>query len=171
MLTTMSLSRASSAGVAAAFAPCSDAQRSALPGVWVHTLRGKSARRTFAAIREPMIPRPRKTIRSTVSSGDISESSPTGRFDAQPPAAAQRARALAGGGAPAVAVPPGRPRQSAMGAARGMAPALGDQREGHLAQRLELAHHAVPAAVPSGAPGSPSQRILQDPQREFPLER
>ena len=40
MLTTMSLRWATSAGVAQAAAPRSAAQRSALPGVWVHTVRG-----------------------------------------------------------------------------------------------------------------------------------
>src|ERR1700691_3127578 len=67
MLTTMSLARATSPGVSTATASCSDAQAAALPGVCVQTVSGKPARATLAAIREPMIPRPRKPIRSGMS--------------------------------------------------------------------------------------------------------
>ena len=67
------------------------AQRSALPGVCVQTVSGKPARATLAAMREPMMPRPRKPMRS-----DMPESSTTGRFDAQPLARLERAGDLAG---------------------------------------------------------------------------
>jgi len=67
----ISLARATSAGVSAATtASCPDAQAAALPGVCVQTVSGKPARATRAAIREPMIPRPRKpTDRRSSSSG------------------------------------------------------------------------------------------------------
>ena len=65
-----------------ALAPCSAAQLSALPAVCVQTESGKPVRATLAAMREPMIPRPRKPIRSGLSFSGISESSSTGRFDA-----------------------------------------------------------------------------------------
>ena len=38
--------------------------RSALPGVCVHAVRGKPARAMLAAIRDPMMPSPRKPMRS-----------------------------------------------------------------------------------------------------------
>ena len=93
-------------------APCSARPASALPGVCVQTLSGKPAAATLAAIREPMIPRPRKPIRSLAGlpgcRAAIAESSPTGRFDAQPLARAQRAGRLAGQRAPVEQVAPGR---------------------------------------------------------------
>ena len=49
---------ASSTGVVACAAPCSAAHAAALPGVRVATVSAKPARARFAAIREPMMPRP-----------------------------------------------------------------------------------------------------------------
>ena len=82
MLTTMSLAAATSAGVGSASAPCSEAQLAALPGVCVQTLSGKPARATVAAIREPMIRRPRNPMRSAGAGALIAESSTTRGFDA-----------------------------------------------------------------------------------------
>src|SRR5258708_1205723 len=167
--TTISLAAATSAGVSCDLAPCSAAQAAALPGVWVHTASSKPARATLAAIREPMMPRPRKPMGSPW--GAIAESSPTGRFDAQPLPGRQRPGGLARE-LPAV-------EQVTAGQSVGAAPrppgavtaALGDQGEGHLPQRLELPHHAVAASPGPCSSGSAPPRVLEGAQREFPLER
>src|SRR5271155_5711047 len=166
MLTTMSLASATSAGVAHAEASCSDAQRSALPGVCVQTASGKPARTTLAAMREPMMPRPRKQIRS-----GIPESSPTGGFDAQPLARPQCAGGLARQAVAVELIAPPRSRLAAEGPGGGVAATLGDQREAHLRQRLQLADDAIAAAVHARAAGAAAQRVLDHAQREFPLER
>ncbi len=135
MLTTMSLAAATSAGVAAARAPCSAAQRSALPGVCVHTVSGKPARATLAAIREPMMPRPRKPMRSAPCSSRHPRILLHRGFDAQPLAGAQRARRAC----PAIGLcrragrVPCAPVAAAVAPRGRVAAALGDQREGHLA--------------------------------------
>src|SRR5208283_3788593 len=162
MLTTMSLTRATSAGVAWALAPCCSAQPCALPGVCVQTFSSNPARATLAAMREPMIPSPRNPMRSPAG---IAPSSTTGRFDAQPLRRLQPAGDLAGERAPVSA--PG----AAARARRPMAAALSDQREVHRLERLQLAHDAVAAAVPAGAAGAAPQRVLDHAQREFALER
>src|ERR1035437_6657271 len=171
MLMTMSLSAATAAGSAAAGAPGSAAHRSALPAVCVQTVSGKPARATLAAMREPMIPRPRKPTRSGVAGSGISESFPTGGLDAQPLPLCERARALAGQRRAVEQIATRCAGLSAGGAAGGVAAALGDQREGHLAQRLQLAHDAVAAAVRTRSAGAAPQGVLQDAQREFALER
>ena len=78
---------------------------------------------------------------------------------------------LAGSVRPSSRSRPHAPGSPPCGAARGMAPALGDQREGHVRQRFELAHDAVAAAMAPGAPGAAAQRVLEDAQRKLPLER
>src|SRR5271167_2525139 len=166
MLRTMSLRSATAAGVSNACAPCAEAQPSALPGVCVQTLRGKPARATFAAMREPMMPRPRKPIRS-----DMAESSSTGRFDAYPLAGLERAGELAGQSAPVELVAAALPRLAAVGPSGRVAAALGDQREGHLRERFDLPHDAVAAAMEPAAAGAAAQGVLGDAQREFALER
>ena len=52
-----------------------------------------------------------------------------------------------------------------------MTPALGDQREAHLAQRLQLAHDALAAAVRARAPRAAAQRVASDAHRKLTLER
>ena len=68
-------------------------------------------------------------------------------------------------------VPTRRARLAAVSAGRRVAAPLGDQREAHLVQRLELAHDAVAAAVPPGAARAAPQRVLDRAQRELELER
>ena len=59
---------------------------------------------------------------------------------------------LAGERTPVEQVAPARARPAAVGSARRAAAALGDQREGHLGERFELAHDAVAAAVRPAPP-------------------
>ena len=56
-----------SAGEEATSAPCSAAQACAVSAVRFQTTSSKPARRRFAAIREPMIPRPMKPTRSALT--------------------------------------------------------------------------------------------------------
>ena len=70
-------------GVDRATASCSAAHRAALPGVCVQTVSGKPARRTLAAIREPMIPRPRNPIRSGIREKSCPLKHPRGILSAQ----------------------------------------------------------------------------------------
>src|SRR5215203_3420121 len=67
-------------------------------------------------------------------------------------------------------VAPARAGFAAGGARRGVA-ALGQQRELHLLQRLELAHDAVAAALPAGAARTAPDGVAGDAQRELELER
>src|SRR5919197_1849598 len=60
---TTSAAAAASAGVPATAAPCSAAKASALARVRLKTVSSCPARLTFAAIREPMIPKPMKPTR------------------------------------------------------------------------------------------------------------
>src|SRR4051812_18976616 len=53
---------------------------------------------------------------------------------------------------------------------RGVAPALGYQREAHGSEGLELANDAVAAAALAGAPTTPPDRELADPNRQLALE-
>src|SRR5271165_3049803 len=173
MLTSTSLLRATSAGVAQAVAPCSDAQRAALPAVCVHTLSGKPARARFAAMREPMMPRPRNPIRSEgrATSSDMPASSPTRRFHAKPLAGAHRAGELPGERPPVELIVSATPWLTPLGPAGCVAAALGDQREGHLLERFDLSYDAVAPAVGARASRAPAQRIRAHAQREFALER
>src|ERR1700677_2376304 len=175
MLITTSLRCATSAGVESAVAPCSEAHVAALPSVCVQTASGTPACAMLAAIREPMIPRPRKPTTPTPPAALLSlscmpESSPTWRFDAQPLAGVQLAGALGWQQLPVEQVAPARPGGSALRATWRVAPALCDQRELHLAPRSELAHDAFPAAVQSGSAGASTQGVRAHAQREFPLE-
>src|ERR1700690_654690 len=96
----------------------------------------------------------------------LPEPAASGRFDAQPLPGAQRARDLAWQWLAVERVAPGRSRLAPGGAPRGVPAALGDQREGHLLQRLQLADHAVAAARVPGAAGAAPARVLHDAQRE-----
>jgi hypothetical protein len=60
--------------------------------------------------------------------------------------------------------------RASAGSARAVAPALGDQREAHLRERFQLAHHSVAATVASLAPRAAPQRVFNDSQRKFALE-
>ncbi len=63
------------------------------------------------------------------------------------------------------------PGLAPVGPAGRVAAALGDQREGHLLERFDLAHDAVAAAVEPRAARAAAQGIGADAQREFALER
>src|SRR3984885_10906031 len=182
MLTTTSLCSATSAGGDSALAPCSAAHAAALPGVWVQTFKGKPARATFAAIREPMIPRPRKPTEpnsggdscsagATLSFSGMSESSSAGGFNAQPLACVQDAGDLRSQRPTVQQIDPGHAGLAAVDAVGCMAAALGYQREGHLSECFQLAHYAVTAAVLSFPTGSVAQGVFDHPQREFALKR
>src|SRR5215212_6539295 len=66
-------------------------------------------------------------------------------------------------------VAPGSAVRSAVGAARGVPAALGEERERHLRARLELAHDAVAAVVPTGAARASPDGVARDAQRELQL--
>ena len=61
----------------------------------------------------------------------------------------ERAGGLAGQSFPVELIAPASTRSAALGPGRCVAAALGDQREGHLLERFDLARHAVAAAVES----------------------
>src|SRR3954468_9076041 len=137
---------AASAGVAAARPPCSDANRSALAESRVQTLSSRPAPARFAAIGQPMIPRPRKAMRS-----GLSMSTTSGCLDSKSVAGLQLPERLAGYLRPVQEVPTRLAGLAARGLGRAVAPALRDQRVAHRLERLELADHAVAAAVRAAA--------------------
>src|SRR5205085_5086914 len=119
-----------------------------------------------AAIGSPMIPRPRNATRS-----GFAMSATSGGLDSQPVAAPQRTGGL---GVHLLAVHEVAARGAGLaagGSLRTVAAALGDQRVGHLLERLELADHAVAAPVPAVAAGSAPHRVLDGTPRELELER
>jgi hypothetical protein len=69
MLMTTSPAAPTSAGVAATVPPCSAAHASAVERVRLKTVSSWPARARFAAIREPMIPRPTKPMRPGEEAG------------------------------------------------------------------------------------------------------
>src|SRR5688500_18085226 len=114
----------------------------------------------------PMIPRPTKPTFS------IPAMSATSRcLDSQPVAGAQYARRLARELLAVDPVPTPSAGLATVGAGRRVSAALGDQRVAHLGQRLELACHAVTAAVAPGAARAAPDGVLHRPQRELQLER
>src|SRR5262245_10360456 len=115
-----------------------------------------------------MIPRPQK---ATLRTSPSAISATSGGLDAQPVSGAERARRLRRQLVPVQQVPTRRARLAALGAGRGVAAALRDQREAHLVERLELAGDAVAAAVAAGAPRAVAARVRNRPQRELELER
>src|SRR3954447_17607232 len=109
-----------------------------------------------------MIPRPRNATRS-----GFAMSATSGGLDSQPVAAPQRTAGLR---ADLLAVHEVASRIAGLAAVRALRPLpapLGDERVGHLVERLDLADHAVAAAVRAG-PSRPSpHRVLDRPQRKF----
>src|SRR4051812_16234105 len=105
-----------------------------------------------------MIPRPRNATRS-----GFAISATSGGLDSQPVAAPQRTCGLGRDLLAVHEVAPGLARLASVRALRPVAAALGDQRVRHLVQGLELAHHAVAAAVLPGPAGTPADRVLHRP--------
>src|SRR3954470_6223900 len=116
-----------------------------------------------------MIPRPIHPRRSAIAPRSMSSSSRG--LDPQALALADRADRL-GLDRPAVdQVATALAVGAAVGAARRMAAALGQQRGGDAAaQRLHFAHHAVAAAMRPGPARAAPDRVLAHPQRELELE-
>src|SRR6266545_7022727 len=130
----------------------------------------------------PMMPRPQKaTRRPAPAPGDarcaaMSSSAPaisatSGRLDPQPVSGAEGAGRLRRQLVPVQEVPTRRAGLAALRAGRSVAAALGDEREAHLVECLELADDAVAAALPSRPAGAPPERVPDRPQRELELER
>src|ERR1700730_16097604 len=121
----------------------------------------------FAAIRLPMIPRPRSPIRSAgeaicsargaiCSTGGaicllMPESSSTGGFDAQTGALLELARELGWELLAIEQVPASLAWLFSRRSWGAMTSALRYQRQLHLAQRFDLAYHAIAAAPPAFA--------------------
>src|SRR5512133_667344 len=114
----------------------------------------------------PMIPRPANATRSRPAMSTTSRC-----LDSQSVAGAQRAGRLGRELLAVEQVPTPGARLATVGAGRGMAAALRDQRVAHLRQRLELAYHAVPAAPAAGTARAAPQRVLDRAKRELQLER
>ena len=134
------------------------AQASAVAAVRFQTVTSWPAARRFAAIRDPMIPRPRKAMRMRRS-----YAAPGGGPSPPPPGVSIRrrspgrrlARALGPESSPLSRLRPRAPSRAAARAARRVPAALGDQRQLHRRERLDLARDPVPAAV--GARARPSR--------------
>src|SRR5262249_45445373 len=116
------------------------------------------------AIREPMIPMPRKATRSAVAASSRG-------LDSEPVTWTQATRGLGREVVAVQGVPPGLAVAAAGGAARTVAAALGDQRVAHVGERFELAHDAVAAAMRAAPARAAADRVLDGPQRELALER
>src|ERR1700722_20258022 len=124
----------------------------------------------LAAMREPMMPRPRNPIRSDISAWGTSESSSARGLDAQPLSWGQRTGRLAGQRPAVEQIASRHPIAASRRSTRAVPAPLRDQREGHLLLRLDHPHHPVAAAVPALPAGAAPDRILEHPQREFPLQ-
>src|SRR5207249_1554948 len=107
-------------------------------------------------------------------------STTSGSFDAKRVARAETARLLPRKGlriALALAqmlneqVAAERARGTAAGARRRVAPPLGQERELHLRERLELPDDPVAAAESAALAGAAPDRVLPHPERELELER
>src|SRR4051794_33283692 len=139
---------------------------SARVAVRFQTVTSNPAAIRLAAIGSPMIPRPRNATRS-----GFAMSATSGGLDSQPVAAPQSTGGL---GRRLVAVHEVAARGAWLasgGALRPVTAALGDERVGHLLERLDLADHAVAAAMPAFAAGTAAHRVLDGAQRELELER
>src|SRR4051794_19537938 len=112
-----------------------------------------------------MMPSPRNATRS----GFAMSASSRG-LDAQPVAGAQGTGGLARDLFSVHEVAARLSRLAAAGARRGVPAALGDQRIAHVGERLNLTHHAVAAAVATGAARPAAHRVLHGAQRELQLE-
>src|SRR4051812_29875624 len=158
------------AGVSAIVPPCSPTHVSAFSRVRLWTVSSCPALTRLAAIREPMIPRP---IQPTRMAGTLRRAVPTAarRLEPQALAGAQRPGSLR---LELVALEQRATRRAGLAAVgpRGrMAAALGEDREGHLLERLGFADHAIAAAVAARAAAAPAHRVLGHPQRELEFER
>src|SRR4051812_46178864 len=160
IVTTMSAPCAAVRGVSAIGSPSSSARAR----VRFQTTTSKPAARRLRAIREPMIPSPRKAIRSAMPASSWG-------FDTESVTWSQATRGLRREFVAVQRVPAGRPVATAGGARWRGAGALGDQREAHVRERLEFAHDAVAATLGSIPAGAATDRVLDRPQRELALER
>src|SRR4051794_39548377 len=93
-----------------------------------------------------MIPRPRNATRSGFAMSATSRG-----LDSQPVAAPERTGGLRGDLVTVDEVATGGARIAPVRALRPVPAPLGDQRVGHLLERLDLANHAVAAALRAGA--------------------
>src|SRR6185503_17461106 len=109
-----------------------------------------------------MMPRPQKATRRSLAS--ISATSRC--LDPQPVPGLEAAGRFRRQLVPVQQVPTRRARLAAVSAGRGVPAPLGDQREAHRLERLELARNAVAAALPAGAARAAPERILDRAQRE-----
>src|SRR5215216_842142 len=114
-----------------------------------------------------MIPSPQKAIRPC----SLAISTTSRRLDPQPVSRPEGARCLRRQLLPAQQVPTSRAVLAAVGAGRGVTAPLGDEREAHLGERLQLADDPVAATVPAGTARAAPERVLHGPQRELQLER
>src|SRR6266487_7141315 len=104
-------------------------------------------------------------------SGGLAPAAAARRLDPQPVAGLELALALRRQGLAVQRVGARRTVAARGAAARRMPPALGDQREAHRRQRLELANDAVAAAMAAAAAAPAPEPELADPQGELCLER
>src|SRR3954469_19839976 len=157
---TMSACSAAARGGGATGSPRSSARGR----VRFQTTTSKPAPRRLRAMREPMIPRPRNATRSAVPAAawGVDSESVTG---------SQATRDLGGKPIPIERVPPDRAIGAAGRAAGRVAPALGDQAEAHIGERLQLAHDAVAATVGTVAARATADGVLDRAHRELALER
>src|SRR4051812_49931702 len=91
---------------------------------------------------------------------------PAGRLEPQPLARAQLARGLGRRLLAGHDVAPPRAVRAPVRSRGGVAAALGEQRPRHVLERLDLAHDAVAAGVPSRPAAATPQLVARDPQRE-----
>src|SRR4051812_50008343 len=106
-----------------------------------------------------MIPSPRNATFSR-----FAMSATSWGLDPQPVAAPQSTGGLGRDLVAVHEVAPAGARLAAGGAARRVAAALGDQRPAHLVERLDLAHHAVAAALGAPAARVAPHRVLHPAQ-------
>src|SRR5688572_11457231 len=109
-----------------------------------------------------MIPSPMKPMRSRSAMAASSRG-----LDPQAHARPQATRRLRGQLLAVEQVAPARAGLAPVRAARRVAPALGEQREAHLVERLQLAHDAVAAAVAAGAAGVAADGVLDNTHGEL----
>src|SRR4051794_34015340 len=107
-----------------------------------------------------MMPRPTNATFSSSAKATTSRC-----LDSQAVAGAQRARGLGRQLLAVEQIPTPGARLATIGAGRGVAAALGDQRVAHLVQGFQLADHAVAAAPAPGAARAAPQRVLHGSQR------
>src|SRR5947208_16193155 len=99
------------------------------------------------------------------------EASAAGRFETQALALAQRPGGLARKRPPVERVAPAGAGLPPRRAGRAMAAALGDEREAHLLERFELAHHAIAATMAPVAARAAPHGVAHHAQGKFALQR